>query len=335
MTLNWAVVAGVFDFSDQAITFKGQPISYKDSNGQDQPGSTPGLAMSNARFAGGDISADMKFDKIARHNSCELVFYFDPERSRFLSAALGAGSAAFAIRQFDPKLGPTMYAIAGDRNNLLRDRPYHVAVSVQGSRVRLSVDDVEVAATVLPTTIPPSQVGLYCFDDGVVTISKYRVNARRGRVFVVMQLGTPFNEIYEQVIKRVCAEEPFLLEAINATEIYGPGLIMADVARDIIESEFVIAEITPPNPNVYYELGYAQAMDKPVIMLADRNELLRLPFDISSARVLYYENSIAGKRAFEDGLRRHIQAILEKSTLQTGARSNQALNLTGAAAPAG
>jgi nucleoside 2-deoxyribosyltransferase len=39
---------------------------------------------------------------------------------------------------------------------------------------------------------------------------------------------------------------------------------MADVINDMIDAEFVIAEITPTNPNVYYELGFAHAIGKPV-----------------------------------------------------------------------
>jgi hypothetical protein len=329
MTLNWAAIAGIFEFAEHQVIFKGRPIVYKDANGVDQPGYTHGLSMSSPRFAGGEISADIRFEKIAPLNSCELIFWFDPERNVFLSAALGAGPAAFAIRFLDTRGGaPVTYAIAGDRGNLVPNHSYHLAVSVQGSRVRLSVDSVEVAAAVLPGPIPPSQAGLYCFDDATVTVANFRVNSQLGKAFVVMQLSAPFNEIYEDVVKRVCAEEPFQIEAVNAMETYGPGLIMADVVRDIVESEFVIAEITPANPNVYYELGFADAVGKPVIMLADREELPKLPFDVSSSRVLFYENSIAGKRLFEEGLRRHIRAILEKNTRQAGTRPNMPLQLS-------
>ena len=64
------------------------------------------------------------------------------------------------------------------------------------------------------------------------------------------------------------------------------------------ESEFVIAEITPVNANVYYELGFAHAINKPTILLADR-AIDKLPFDVSPFRVLFYENTIGGKRLFE------------------------------------
>jgi nucleoside 2-deoxyribosyltransferase len=119
-------------------------------------------------------------------------------------------------------------------------------------------------------------------------------------------------EIHEEVIKTVCDE--FGLGAHRADETYGPGLIIEDVTREISESQFVIAEITPPNPNVYYEIGFAHAIKKPVILLADK-EKEKLPFDVSGFRTLFYQNSIAGKRKFEEGLRKNIAALLQKDPI--------------------
>jgi nucleoside 2-deoxyribosyltransferase len=72
----------------------------------------------------------------------------------------------------------------------------------------------------------------------------------------------------------------------------------------------IIAEITPPNQNVFYELGYVHALRKPTILLADRDK--QLPFDISGYRCLFYENTIGGKAKVEEGLRKHLDAILGK-----------------------
>ena len=85
---------------------------------------------------------------------------------------------------------------------------------------------------------------------------------------------------------------------------------IADVVNQLVESKLVIAEITPANPNVYYEIGYAHALNKPTILIAER--ATELPFDVSPFRVLFYENTIAGKKRIEEGLRRHLEAILGK-----------------------
>jgi nucleoside 2-deoxyribosyltransferase len=85
-------------------------------------------------------------------------------------------------------------------------------------------------------------------------------------------------------------------------------MILHDIAQGVVDSKIVVAEITPANQNVFYELGYAHALGKPTILLAEPGK--QLPFDISGHRVLFYENSIAGKKQVEDGLRKHLKAIL-------------------------
>lgn len=120
-----------------------------------------------------------------------------------------------------------------------------------------------------------------------------------------MQFTAPYNELFSDVIVPICEE--LGLSAVRADETYGPGLIIADIAREIIEAKVIIAEITPANPNVYYELGYAHALNKPTILIAEKPT--QLPFDVSPFRVLFYENSIGGKKKIEAGLRKHLEAI--------------------------
>jgi nucleoside 2-deoxyribosyltransferase len=101
------------------------------------------------------------------------------------------------------------------------------------------------------------------------------------------------------------------VDAKRADEVYGPGVIIADIVKQIVESKLIIAEITPANPNVYYEIGYAHALGKPTILIAEK--ATELPFDVSPFRVLFYENTIAGKKRIEDGLRRHLESILGRA----------------------
>lgn len=311
---NWVPVMGAFDVSPSEILFKGEPTSWRDPADPSSPekiGYAPGLIMSSQRLNGGALSAEVTFDSIHEFSSCELVFYFDPGRTTFLSA--GIAQPAFKIRQWDGKVATT-YAEGGDRRNLRAGQPYNLRVTVLGSQIRLFVDEVEVLDAVVPFSIPPSQAGIWCFDDAHVHIKNFNVDGAKGRVFVVMEFGGPFNDIYTEVIKKVAEEKEFDLDVRRADEIYGPGVIVDDIFRDIVESEFIIAEITPRNPNVYYELGFAKAIGKPAIMLVDKG-VDRLPFDVASSRVLFYENTISGKGKFEQLLRKHISAILQKSAL--------------------
>ena len=99
------------------------------------------------------------------------------------------------------------------------------------------------------------------------------------------------------------------LQIVRVDELAGPGIIFEDIKRQIAEAKVVIAEITAPNQNVFYELGYAHALNKPTILLAQRGK--ELPFDIRSYRVIFYDDSIGGKAEVEQSLDQHLRAVLQ------------------------
>jgi len=139
-----------------------------------------------------------------------------------------------------------------------------------------------------------------------IVIRHFAVNAQKPKAFVVMQFGQQYDDVYRDVVRGVC--DAYEVNSLRADDVAGPGLIIADVIREIASSQLIIADITPNNPNVYFEVGYALAMKKPTILLARKG--ISLPFDVAGFRVLFYEDSIGGKGKLEEGLRRHLAAIL-------------------------
>lgn len=100
---------------------------------------------------------------------------------------------------------------------------------------------------------------------------------------------TPFHPEFEEdylVIKRTCDEVG--LSCFRGDESYFSSDIFSQMLRLIVSSNLVIANINGRNPNVLYELGVAQALDKPVILISRQPELL--PIDIKSKRFLIYKN---------------------------------------------
>ena len=202
------------------------------------------------------------------------------------------------------------YELAGDRVNLRAGTPYHLVVRLHGSNLVLEVDGVEVAATGLPAAPnQPRQIGVFAVNESQVRVSDFAANIERPMAFIVMQFSSPYNEVYSDVIKQLCEE--CRIDAVRADEIYGPGIIIKDVIDRIAKSQVVIADISPTNPNVYFEVGYALALGKPIILLAQRRAPdSPLPFDLSAFRVLFYDDSIGGKLRLETGLRKHLKQIL-------------------------
>ena len=123
-----------------------------------------------------------------------------------------------------------------------------------------------------------------------------------------MQFSPQYDQLFEDVIKPVCGD--LGVEAYRASDIYRPGVIVQDIIQGLAESWVVIADITPANPNVFYELGYSHALNKPTVLLANRDETDRLPFDLSGFRVIFYDNTIRGKTNVELDLRQHLSYIL-------------------------
>jgi hypothetical protein len=305
MNYRWMPLLGEFDVVDEEIRFLGKPIQY-----QDQPAPAVGNLISDQRFPGGTVEATVLFDDVKERSAAELILSYDPQSRAFLLAGLGGLPwAMFDIRDFRPGvIDPpwTNHGAAGARENLKGGRPYKVKATVSGSLVSLHVDDVHVLSATLPYALQEQQVGLWCMADHIIRVTDFHVTPAKPRAFIVMEFSSPFNEIYVDVIKKACEDNG--VEAVRADEIYGPGLIIGDVVQEILRSKLIIADVTPQNANVFFEVGYGFALNKPTILLAEKTT--KLPFDLSAFRVLFYENSIAGKAKIEQGLQKHIKAIL-------------------------
>lgn len=100
---------------------------------------------------------------------------------------------------------------------------------------------------------------------------------------------TPFNDLFFEdykVIKDICFKNGF--NAFRGDEIFIKGDIFPEMLKLIVKSNLIIANINGRNSNVLYELGIAQALDKPVILISKKPE--DLPIDVKSKRFLIYNN---------------------------------------------
>jgi hypothetical protein len=312
--IKWVPLAGEFVPADRDILFRGRPIVDSEPPGaagekKVRPGW--GMALSDRTLADGMVSADVRFREVTTDTTCEIIVAYDPNAEHILAAGLGSQAwAMFGIREFgSQRLGRDwlVYRAGGDRANLIAGQVYHIDVHFLGASVTLHVDGVNVGA--VEATSPSGRVrhvGILCRGTHETDVSSFTVYADKPRAFVVMQFGSEFDDVYQDVVKEVCKD--FEVNVLRADEVSGPGLIVADIVREIGTSQLIIADITPTNANVYFEVGYALALAKPTILLARKGT--PLPFDIAGFRVLFYEDTIGGKRRLEEGLRRHLDAIL-------------------------
>lgn len=104
--------------------------------------------------------------------------------------------------------------------------------------------------------------------------------------FVMQPFAPPLGDYYASVFEPAISKAG--LRAVRADdEIFGTGKIIDQIWNGINATRVLVAELTTRNANVFYELGLAHALRKPVILVSSNKE--DVPFDIGHVRVIYYD----------------------------------------------
>lgn len=91
-----------------------------------------------------------------------------------------------------------------------------------------------------------------------------------------------FNDVFKPAIEKAG------LEAYRVDKDTSVRVPIEDIEKGILESEMCFAEITTDNPNVWYELGYAFACKKDVVMVCSNDRKDKFPFDIQHKKIIKY-----------------------------------------------
>jgi hypothetical protein len=127
-------------------------------------------------------------------------------------------------------------------------------------------------------------------------------------VFVIMPFDERLSPVYVQ-IREVCTS--LGIECRRSDEIDEAGRITEQIYEAIENADALVADISDRNPNVMYELGYAHALKKAVIILNSGSDA---PFDVADFRWIGYriDDLSHSKEKLANSLR---------STLRLGERS--------------
>jgi hypothetical protein len=108
-------------------------------------------------------------------------------------------------------------------------------------------------------------------------------------VFIVMPFEQPWSTsvhtLIEESLTRVTDVRSLRWQ--RADDIAEPGRITEQIIEALIAADIVVADVTGSNPNVLFELGYADAMRKPIVCL--NQDVTASPFDIRDWRQVPYE----------------------------------------------
>jgi hypothetical protein len=89
------------------------------------------------------------------------------------------------------------------------------------------------------------------------------------------------------IIRPALAESGTEFSVTRADESSEIGMITDHLISEILESDLLVADLSFLNPNVFYELGIAHAIEKPVIHIAHRDT--KLPFDNVGYRAVLFD----------------------------------------------
>ncbi|MEO1062195.1 MAG: hypothetical protein AAFZ07_12310 [Actinomycetota bacterium] len=160
------------------------------------------------------------------------------------------------------------------------------------------------------------------------------MSEERETCFVITPIGEPGDDrrlradaLYDGILRPV-VEEQFGLTLQRGDLLHEVGNINHQVVRGIFGARVVVADLIEENGNVYYELGIADAFERPVIRFGDP-ATSRIPFDNAQERLILLPDPYPGVISVVDAerckqdLEAHLTTVLtegyEPSTIVTTA----------------
>lgn len=128
-------------------------------------------------------------------------------------------------------------------------------------------------------------------------------------VFPIMSFKKKWRDVYTS-FDQICKGHGFLADRIDET--WSLDRINPRIEAGIAKSAFVVADLSEPSPNVFFEVGYAMGCAKDVILTAE--EGTQLPFDLADVPVLFWAN----QDELRKGLEKRVAALKKKFNPSVG-----------------
>jgi len=130
--------------------------------------------------------------------------------------------------------------------------------------------------------------------------------------------GGPFDRRYEDVFAPAIKDAG--LEPYRVDQDPKVSIPIQDIEAGIRDSRICLAEITEDNPNVWFELGYAIACRKEVVLICSSQRKAKFPFDIQHRTIITYTTeSPSDFVELQKKITEKIKAYLKKAEVLTNA----------------
>ena len=106
------------------------------------------------------------------------------------------------------------------------------------------------------------------------------------KAFVIMPFGSDFNDVYKLGIKATAKECDVDVKRLD-DDFFDTNMV-EEIYKKINDADFIIADMTGRNPNVFYEVGYADAKNKLILLLTQN--VNDIPFDFKQRLHIEYSD---------------------------------------------
>lgn len=129
--------------------------------------------------------------------------------------------------------------------------------------------------------------------------------------------GGPYDKRYNDVLAPAITTAG--LESYRVDEDPSVAVPIDDIEKGTRDSEICLADITTDNPNVWYEVGFAFANNKPIVLVCASKRPTDPPFDIHHRTITFYsQDSPSDFNKLKTEVSARLEAQLKKSeALQT------------------
>jgi hypothetical protein len=117
-------------------------------------------------------------------------------------------------------------------------------------------------------------------------------NIAEGTCFVIMPFASDFDDVFT-VIKNAAESEVTQLQCKRGDNFLKPHILIT-ILENLSRAEYIIADLTGQNPNVFYELGLAHCVKDMENLILISQDPESIPFDLRQYRYILYDKSPSG-----------------------------------------
>lgn len=200
-----------------------------------------------------------------------------------------AGLGGFGARTFIGKISQqennsvwSCLDSQGKKEEIKLNKSYRLRIECRGNTISLTENNKN-RYTVDIDTYPSSYFGFRTVRTQAQFSNIVKTDPSTLKIFVIMPFTTSLNFVYG-TIREVVTQKEFQCHRVDDSSTSKP--IIEEIKKWLAKADLIIADLTNVNPNVYYEVGYADALNKKLILVAQEGTVLG--FNISHIRTLFY-----------------------------------------------